>query len=127
MHTSAAAVCESPATSRAARTSAGVGFAAGPFGPRLGWLGTGEIPRATVPAPVLKLVQFGNQIGVIADNVGFNFNPSWAVRNDNFRVGVLGFDLFGKPRAIGVAIGGAGVAHRVVGAGHCDFDDGGHF
>lgn len=36
----AAAVCESPAASRAARTSAGVGFAEGPLGPRFGWLGT---------------------------------------------------------------------------------------
>lgn len=35
----AAAVCESPAASRAARTSAGAGFAEGPFGPRFGWLG----------------------------------------------------------------------------------------
>lgn len=34
----AASVCESPAASRAARTSAGAGFAAGPFGPRFGWL-----------------------------------------------------------------------------------------
>lgn len=36
----AAAVCERPAASRAARTSAGSGFAEGPFGPRFGWLGT---------------------------------------------------------------------------------------
>ena len=35
----AAAVCESPAASRAARTSAGAGFAEGPFVPRFGWLG----------------------------------------------------------------------------------------
>ena len=35
----AAAVCESPAASRAARTCSGVGFAVGPLGPRLGWLG----------------------------------------------------------------------------------------
>ena len=45
----AAAVCESPAASRAARTSAGVGFAAGPFGPLFGWLvmlDDGEIRRA---------------------------------------------------------------------------------
>lgn len=35
----AAAVCESPAASRAARTCSGNGFAAGPFGPRFGWLG----------------------------------------------------------------------------------------
>ncbi len=35
----AAAVCDRPAASRAARTSAGSGFAEGPFGPRFGWLG----------------------------------------------------------------------------------------
>ncbi len=33
----AAAVCESPAASRAARTSSGVGFDEGPRGPRFGW------------------------------------------------------------------------------------------
>ena len=35
----AAAVCEIPAASRAARTSPGDGLAEGPFGPRFGWLG----------------------------------------------------------------------------------------
>lgn len=35
----AAAVCDSPEASRAARTSFGEGLAAGPFGPRFGWLG----------------------------------------------------------------------------------------
>lgn len=34
----AAAVCESPAVSRAALISAGEGLAEGPFGPRFGWL-----------------------------------------------------------------------------------------
>lgn len=34
----AAAVCESPTASRAARTCSGRGFAAGHFSPRLGWL-----------------------------------------------------------------------------------------
>lgn len=33
-----AAVCDRPAASRAARTSAGAGFDSGPFGPRFGWL-----------------------------------------------------------------------------------------
>lgn len=41
----AAAVCESPAASRAARTSAGAGFAEGPFGPLFGWLGIQVPPR----------------------------------------------------------------------------------
>lgn len=35
----AAAVCESPTASRAARTCSGRGFAAGHFRPRFGWLG----------------------------------------------------------------------------------------
>ena len=44
----AAAVCESPAASRAAVTSAGSGFAEGPFGPRFGWLGTvGSLEHAS--------------------------------------------------------------------------------
>ena len=37
-----AAVCDKPAASRAARTSAGAGFDSGPFGPRFGWLGIPE-------------------------------------------------------------------------------------
>ena len=36
----AAAVCESPAASRAARTCSGAGLAEGAFAPRFGWLGT---------------------------------------------------------------------------------------
>ena len=44
-----AAVCESPAASRAARISAGVGFEEGPFGPRFGWFPiseSAEVPEA---------------------------------------------------------------------------------
>ena len=44
-----AAVCESPAASRAARISAGAGFEEGPFGPRFGWLPISEgaeVPEA---------------------------------------------------------------------------------
>lgn len=36
----AAAVCDRPAASRAARTSSGAGLEEGPFGPRFGWLAT---------------------------------------------------------------------------------------
>lgn len=57
----AAAVCESPAASRAARTSAGAGFAEGPFGPRFGWLGTasslegaGAVLVALVPEDLIS-------------------------------------------------------------------------
>ncbi len=59
----AAAVCESPAASRAARTSAGAGFAEGPFGPRFGWLGTvgslehaGGVAMAFMPHDLLAFL-----------------------------------------------------------------------
>ena len=59
----AAAVCESPAASRAARTSAGSGFAEGPFGPRFGWLGTvgslehtGSVTMAFMPHDLLAFL-----------------------------------------------------------------------
>lgn len=58
---SAAADCESPAASRAARIASGLGLDEGPFGPRFGWLG---------------IDFFGDDFGGLAeafDHVGFAF------------------------------------------------------
>lgn len=66
----AASVCESPAASRAARTSAGAGFAAGPFGPRFGWLvtiggleGADGAAVALVPEDLASVLGGANFVG----------------------------------------------------------------
>lgn len=52
-----AAVCDNPAASRAARTSAGSGFVPGPFGPRFGWLGTFPLDRSGRKVAALRGAQ----------------------------------------------------------------------
>lgn len=78
---SAAAVCESPAASLAARTSSGVGFRAGlPARLRFGWLPTKR------DLPALKVEQ----------TIFFNGREVWVVRN--FDVGDVKFgDVGGDP------------------------------
>ena len=95
----AAAVCERPAASRAERTSAGVGLAEGPRGPRFGWLGIfalGGERQFNLGAPLFRReVPFGAVGGV----------------------GLTGERLFKFGNAVLVEAGG----------GECVFGDGGHF
>ncbi len=58
----AASVCESPAASRAARTSSGEGFAEGPFGPRFGWLG--------IAAPLINVDACDGLVPITVNEVG---------------------------------------------------------
>ena len=102
----AAAVCESPAASRAARTCSGVGLAAWPCGPRFGWLGINKIPGAAIPAAVAEFVQLSDQVGGIAVVISFNLNAARAGGDGYVGIGVFGFELFGKPRAVGVQSSG---------------------
>lgn len=67
----AAEVCEIPAASRAARISSGVGFAAGPFGPRFGWLGTARTEHET-NKPNRRGAE-PTRVIVIFDRHGFRF------------------------------------------------------
>ena len=61
----AAAVCDSPAASRAVLISAGAGLAEGPFGPRFGWLDTA---KSLLPAPhPVKAVIFNRSDRFVVD------------------------------------------------------------
>ena len=111
----AAPVCESPAASRAARTSSGAGFRAGlPARLRDGWLG-----NPVCPVVVDGLLDTGEELVVVEivaalagrDNeLDVRVGGSGALGNG---FGVVGGFIFG-----GVAAVELGVGADVVGAGH---------
>lgn len=105
----AAAVCDSPAASRAARTSADAGFAEGPFGPRFGWLGIGDANFEGVAS--------GRYVGVVATiQRGDGLTNHAFAANDRARNEAV-FAGLGL-RDLGAVIATGAVANGDFGGGH---------